>query len=203
MMITAFSPGHNKTVAIMGADNFARGGLSNLIQEISPRIHIRASVREQKVLDLFLSQTAVDILFISDNKSGIQGYDCISYLQQLKETYPGMTICIYSACSSLYFWACGAVDDYLSTDEPIYSLRYRLKRILENRRGTLNRFPVQRMSLTHAEWKVLKGIKSGFSMHHIAHKEEIPYRRVSALKTSAIRKLGLRNKTDLLVFLTS
>lgn len=202
-MITAFSPGLNKTVAIMGADNFARSGISNLIQEISPSIHIKASVREQKVLDLFLSQTAVDILFLSEYKTGPQGYDCISYVQKLKDNYPGMTICIYSACRSLYFWAEGAVADYLSMDEPIYGLRYRLKRILESRHGSLSRLPIQRLSLTNAEWTVLKGLKNGFSMSHIAHNEEIPYRRVSALKTSAIRKLGLRNKTDLLVFLTS
>jgi two-component system response regulator FimZ (fimbrial Z protein) len=50
---------------------------------------------------------------------------------------------------------------------------------------------------------VLKAIKAGDSLREIAEKTEISYRRVSALKNSAIRKLGLRNKTELLLFLTS
>ncbi|MGU3521617.1 hypothetical protein ACLBW2_00725 [Enterobacteriaceae bacterium C23F] len=40
------------------------------------------------------------------------------------------------------------------------------------------------------------------SLQYIAVKTENSYRKVSALKIPAIRKLGLRNKTELLVFLT-
>ncbi|MGU3413103.1 LuxR C-terminal-related transcriptional regulator [Enterobacteriaceae bacterium C23F] len=202
-MSAAFSPRRNTTVAIIGADNYARSGISSLIQDICPDIHIRASVREPKVLDLFLAQTPVDILFLSEYKAGTHGYDCISYIQNLKHEYPEMNICIYSDCNNLYVWAGGAADEYLSTNDPVYSLTYQLKRILTFRRGTLNRLPVRPLPLSHTEWSILKGLKDGLSMHHIAANEEITYRRVSALKTSAIRKLGLRNKTDLLVFLTS
>ncbi|MCM7943789.1 LuxR C-terminal-related transcriptional regulator, partial [Enterobacter asburiae] len=53
------------------------------------------------------------------------------------------------------------------------------------------------------EWRVLKELRKGLDMRYIAETEQLSYRRVSALKSSAIRKLGLRNKTDLLVFLTS
>lgn len=59
------------------------------------------------------------------------------------------------------------------------------------------------LSLTPDEWRVLKELRNGVDMRYIAEIEKISYRRVSALKNSAIKKPGLRNKTDLLVFLTS
>lgn len=202
-MSSTLSPGSSTTVAIIGADNYARSGLSSLIKDISPGIHISASVRDQKQLDLFLSQTQVDILFLSEYKSGTHGYDCISYIQRLKFEYPKMRICIYSDCRNLYTWSGGAADEYLSTNEPVYFLTFQLKKIMELRRSSLKHLHIRPLSLTNAEWSILKGLKEGFSMRRIAENEEITYRRVSALKTSAIGKLGLRNKTDLLVFLTN
>ncbi|MFY7344208.1 helix-turn-helix domain-containing protein, partial [Enterobacter cloacae complex sp. IR5434] len=59
------------------------------------------------------------------------------------------------------------------------------------------------LSLTPGERRVLKELRNGLDIRYIAELEKLSYRRVSALKSSAIRKLGLRNKTDLLVFLTS
>lgn len=202
-MSIAFSPGSNTTVAIIGADNYARSGISSLIRDISPDIQISASVREPMELDYLLSQTPVDVLFLSKYKHGIHGYDCIRYIHSLKLKYPEMKICIYSDSDNLYTWAGGAADEYLSTNDSIYALTYQMKRILALRWGALKRLHIKPLPLTHAEWSILKGLKEGFSMRHIAENEEITYRRVSALKISAIGKLGLRNKTDLLVFLTN
>ena len=108
---------------------------------------------------------------------------------------------MYSAPANSWLWIRGDIDAYISLQEPLYHWRACLLKMVDSRYRPKKK-PTA-LSLTPGEWRVLKDLRKGLDMRYIAETEQLSYRRVSALKSSAIRKLGLRNKTDLLVFLTS
>ncbi|MFT1017519.1 helix-turn-helix domain-containing protein, partial [Enterobacter hormaechei] len=93
------------------------------------------------------------------------------------------------------------IDAYISLQNTVYQWRVKLAKMVDSHYRPQKQ-PAA-LSLTPGERRVLKELRNGLDIRYIAELEKLSYRRVSAIKSSAIRKLGLRNKTDLLVFLTS
>ena len=188
-------------IALMGGDYYARVGIATLLTSITPDSQIKISVEDFQQLDAALSSFRIDILLVSGADKYHIGYDCLKYIKKIKANYPGVIICMYSAPANSLLWVRGDIDAYISLEEPVYRWRARLLKMVDSRYRPRQR-PAA-LSLTPGEWRVLKELRNGLDIRYIAEVEKLSYRRVSALKNSAIRKLGLRNKTDLLVFLTS
>lgn len=188
-------------VALMGGDSYARHGITALLHNIAPETRIVISAGDYRQLDNALKKCTVDILLLSGVENNRPGFDCLEYIKKIRINYPQMMICMYSVSSGSLLWVRGDIDAYISLQLPIYQWRSRLQRMIGTRYQREDK-PVV-LSLTPGEWRVLKELKNGLDIRYIAEREKLSYRRVSALKNSAIRKLGLRNKTDLLVFLTS
>lgn len=196
-----FEPGEPTSIALVGEDHYARHGIVSLLQIMGAGIHIKASVRDYQVLDMVLEETSIDIVFISGPDKINAGFECLKFISRIKESYPNLVICLYSTHTNSLLWVRGEVDSFISLKEPIYNWHANFMKLVDKRYRP--KLKPAALSLTAVEWKVLKELKNGFDLRYIAKKEKLSYRRVSGVKGSAIRKLGLRNKTDLLVFLTN
>lgn len=196
---------HNNTrhlnIALLGGDHFTRQGIAALLNNIAPDMQINASSNDYAELEKMLTATPVDVIFLSGTDKYHAGYDCLKYIKKMKVLYPGVLICMYSAPANSWLWIRGEIDAYISLQDPLYHWRASVLKLVDSRYRPIKK-PTA-LSLTPGEWRVLKELRKGLDMRYIAETEQLSYRRVSALKSSAIRKLGLRNKTDLLVFLTS
>ncbi|EHN8922950.1 LuxR C-terminal-related transcriptional regulator [Enterobacter asburiae] len=196
---------HNNTrhlnIALLGGDHFTRQGIAALLKNIAPDMQINASSNDYAELEKMLTATPVDVIFLSGTDKYHAGYDCLKYIKKMKVLYPGVLICMYSAPANSWLWIRGEIDAYISLQDPLYHWRASVLKLVDSRYRPIKK-PTA-LSLTPGEWRVLKELRKGLDMRYIAETEQLSYRRVSALKSSAIRKLGLRNKTDLLVFLTS
>ncbi|WP_148243843.1 helix-turn-helix transcriptional regulator [Enterobacter asburiae] len=196
---------HNNTrhlnIALLGGDHFTRQGIAALLKNIAPDMQINASSNDYAELEKMLTARPVDVIFLSGTDKYHAGYDCLKYIKKMKVLYPGVLICMYSAPANSWLWIRGEIDAYISLQDPLYHWRASVLKLVDSRYRPIKK-PTA-LSLTPGEWRVLKELRKGLDMRYIAETEQLSYRRVSALKSSAIRKLGLRNKTDLLVFLTS
>lgn len=188
-------------IALLGGDHFARQGITALLKNIAPHTQIKASGDDYAEIETTLEATPLDVIFLSGTDKYHAGYDCLKYIRRMRVLFPGVLICMYSAPANSWLWIRGDIDAYISLQEPLYYWRAALLKMVDNRYRPVKK-PTA-LSLTPGEWRVLKELRKGLDMRYIAETEQLSYRRVSALKSSAIRKLGLRNKTDLLVFLTS
>lgn len=188
-------------IALLGGDHFARQGIAALLNNIVPAMQITTSIDNYAEIETILATAPVDVIFLSGMEKHHAGYDCLKYIRKMKVLYPDVLICMYSAPANSWLWIRGEIDAYLSLQDPLYHWRASVLKMVDSRYRPLKK-PTA-LSLTPGEWRVLKELRKGLDMRYIAETEQLSYRRVSALKSSAIRKLGLRNKTDLLVFLTS
>ena len=188
-------------IALLGGDHFARQGIAALLNNIVPAMQITTSTDNYAEIETILATAPVDVIFLSGMEKYHAGYDCLKYIRKMKVLYPDVLICMYSAPANSWLWIRGEIDAYLSLQDPLYHWRASVLKMVDSRYRPLKK-PTA-LSLTPGEWRVLKELRKGLDMRYIAETEQLSYRRVSALKSSAIRKLGLRNKTDLLVFLTS
>lgn len=186
-------------IALMGADHYARQGIASLLKLIDPTINIKISVSGHQYLTAAAVEK-INILFLSAAERYTTRLDYSKFISKLKKDCPELVICMYAAHANSLLWVRGDIDAYVSLQEPIYCWRASLLKMVDSRYRSQSK-PLA-LSLTPTEWRVLKELKKGLGMRYIAEIEKLSYRRVSALKNSAIRKLGLRNKTDLLVFLT-
>ncbi|MEH0886909.1 LuxR C-terminal-related transcriptional regulator [Enterobacter sp. UNJFSC 003] len=188
-------------IAVMGDNHYARHGIETLLRSMKLDSQIITSVANYQNLDKALSSTHIDILMLSGAEKHSMGYGCLKNIKKIKADYPNVIICMYSTSANSLLWVRGDIDAYISLQDPIYQWRTKLLKMVDSRYRPQKR-PAA-LSLTPGEWRVLKELRNGLDIRYIAELEKLSYRRVSALKSSAIRKLGLRNKTDLLVFLTS
>ncbi|NIY47846.1 helix-turn-helix domain-containing protein [Cedecea colo] len=187
-------------IALTGTNHYARQGIASLLALIDPTINIKISVSDCQRLDT-ASGEKIDILFLSATERYTTSLDCLELITKIKNNHPELVICMYSTHANSLLWVRGDIDAYVSLQEPIYYWRASLLKMVDSRYRPKKK-PLA-LSLTPSEWRVLKELKKGLNIKYIAEIEHLSYRRVSALKNSATRKLGLRNKTDLLVFLTS
>ncbi len=200
-MVNKFNNTHHLNIALLGGDHFARQGIAALLKRIAPTMQITASIDNYAETAKILVAAPVDVIFLSETEKFHAGYDCLKYIREMKIIYPDVLICMYSAPANSWLWIRGEIDAYLSLQDPLYHWRASVLKMVDSRYRPIKK-PTA-LSLTPGEWRVLKELRKGLDMRYIAETEQLSYRRVSALKSSAIRKLGLRNKTDLLVFLTS
>jgi len=187
--------------ALVGADLFARQGIAGLLKSVDPTINVVSSTDNFQELHALLDQQRIDILFMSGAERNNHTVECIKNIAYIRNRFPELIVCMYSTHANSWLWVRGDIDAYISLQNPIYYWRTSLLKLVDSRYQPKNK-PAA-LSLTPGELRVLKELKNGLDIRYIAEMEKLSYRRVSALKSSAIRKLGLRNKTDLLVFLTS
>ncbi|SNY61471.1 LuxR family transcriptional regulator [Enterobacter sp. CC120223-11] len=193
-------PGGKVNVALSDANHFVRNAIYALLQELDAQGKISVSIRNYPLLDDALEQGDIDLVFWSGPESGA-GYGCLEYVKEARKKYPKMAICMYSQQSDVLFYVSEHIDACFSLSEPLSEWRNCIIKVI-NARVYSRKKRTAEFLLTDMEWQVLKAIREGHSLQHIAVKTENSYRKVSALKNSATRKLGLRNKTELLVFLT-
>ncbi|HBI6862993.1 TPA: helix-turn-helix transcriptional regulator [Enterobacter cloacae] len=189
------------TIALMGGDRYARNGITTLLRSINNDLQINIIEGGYEQLDNVLSLTRLDILFISGAEKYHTGYGSLKYLKKIKAMHPDVIICLYSTSAHSLLWVRENIDAYISLQNTVYQWRSKLAKMVDKHYRPQKQ-PAA-LSLTPGERRVLKELRNGLDIRYIAELEKLSYRRVSALKSSAIRKLGLRNKTDLLVFLTS
>lgn len=187
-------------VAILGSDHYARMGISALLKNTAANISVKASVCEYHVLEMVFESTRIDLVFLAEPDKRNNSFDYLKQIKKIRSWHPEIIICMYAVHSNSMLWIRGDIDSYISLQEPLYIWRANILKLIDARYRPAAVPPA--LTLTHSEWTVLKELKKGQNLRHIAEMEKISYRRVSALKSSAIRKLGLRNKTELLVFLT-
>jgi two-component system response regulator FimZ (fimbrial Z protein) len=199
-MKNTLESGTGADIALVGPDCYARQGIASLMLRVGISVQIRASTCECHLFDSTLEKIPVDVIFISGPEKGSRGHDCLNMIRNIRTAYPQATICMYSSKANSLLSVQGNVDAYISLKEPLYRWQTALLKLVDKRYR--NKMKSGVLSLTSTEWKVLKELKKGLDLRHIAEVEKLSYRRVSAIKASAIKKLGLRNKTDLLVFLT-
>lgn len=192
---------HPLNIALIGGDSYARQGIAALLHSIDSIFQIIISAGDYSQCDKALEENNIDILILSGAERNRPGFDCLKYIKKIRTKYPHVLICLYSIFSESLLWIRGDIDIFISLQHPIYKWRAHLLR-MSGARDQRDNKPMA-LSLTPGEWRVLRELKNGLDIRYIAEREKLSYRRVSALKSSAIRKLGLRNKTDLLVFLTS
>ncbi|MFD1801672.1 LuxR C-terminal-related transcriptional regulator [Mixta tenebrionis] len=190
-----------KDIAILDPNNFTRQGIAALLLELDENITIKASVRSYDVLHMVLDKWHINLLFISENIAGQPGFSCLACLKKIKKDYPDLMICLYSEEYIPSHWLRNNIDAFFSLKDAMPVWQAKAASILKDFRRP-NKYAAPRLHLTQAEWQILYGLKSGHSLTAIAQKEKLSYHRVSALKVSATRKLGLKNKADLLVFLS-
>ena len=188
-------------IALLGGDNFARYGISALLKNIVPDMQITESRENYAEFETILAAASVDVIFLSGTEKYHAEYDFLKYIGKMKDLYPDVLICMYSAPANSWLWIRGEIDAYISLHSSLYHWRTSVLKMVDSRYRPIKKTTA--LSLTPGEWRVLKELRKGLDMRYIAETEQLSYRRVSALKSSAIRKLGLRNKTELLVFLTS
>lgn len=192
--------GEPVNIAFLGANHFMWYAMQSILQELSVQKGIQLSVNNYHLLDEVLEQKSIDLFFFSGPESGAS-YDSLKYANELREKYPETIICMCSKKANSLFFARSNIDAWLSLNEPLSVWREAIQKILgEGDLPFKNRKPY--LLLTKHEWKVLHEIRAGHSLRSIAENNNISYRQASALKNTATRKLGLRNKTELLVFLT-
>lgn len=201
-MVNEFKTKQHINIALMDSNYYARYGITLLLRSINPESQVKISVGDYKQLDNELSTTHIDLLLMTGAEDKYHaGYGCLKYIKKIKTNYPDVIICMYSAPANSLLWVRGDIDAYISLQHSVYHWRTTLLKIGDGRYHPKTKSAM--LKLTPVEWRVLTELKNGLDIRYIAEVEKLSYRRVSALKNSAIRKLGLRNKTDLLVFLTS
>lgn len=184
------------SIALTGGDHYTRQGISALLNNINQKVQLVITVGYYPKLESLLTAKKVDILLMA----AVESFDYLQMIIKIKARHPDILICMYSSLANSMLWVSGDVDVYISLQDPLYRWRDSFLKMVD-RGYQPNKKPVV-LSLTPGEWRILKELRNGLDMRCIAEIEKLSYRRVSALKSSAIKKLGLRNKTDLLVFLT-
>lgn len=200
-MESIFKPGRITDVALIGDNHYVRQGIASFLQVMGSKLRVKASVRDYQALDVVLEKTRIDLVFISEPEKCNAGFDTLNFIKKIKINHPYMAICMYSVHTSPSLWVRGYVDVFISLKEPMYKWHANIMKLVDSRYRL--RCEPAALPLTSIEWNVLKRLRNGQDLQRIAAVEKLSYRRVSALKISATRKLGLRNKTDLLIFLTS
>lgn len=193
-------PGKQVNIAFLGTNHYMWYAMQSLLQELSVQRGIQLTVNSYHFLEDVLEQKSIDLFFFAGPESGAS-YECLKYANELREKYPETTICMCSNKANSLFFARSNIDAWLSLNEPLSVWRESIRKIIGEGGGPLKKRKPY-LLLTKFEWKVLHDIRAGHSLRSIAENNNISYRQASALKNSATRKLGLRNKTELLVFLT-
>lgn len=191
----------SQKVALLSRNYFARIGIESLMKKTLERVIIAASVSTYAELDRVLQRQKIEMVILIECNQDMAGVDWFRKITALKKNHPHLLLGICSAQATSLPLIKGYIDRYLCLDQSIVNWKIHINQLLQSD----NRVPQaskQYLDLSEIEWLILKEIKAGKKMQHIAEKNKLSYRKVSALKNAAIRKLGLRNKTDLLVFLT-
>ncbi len=188
-------------VALLSRNYFARRGIEILMNQCSARANLAASVSNYADLDRALETQEIEIVILIECNKDMAGVNWFRYITALKKNHPRLLLCMCStqtACLPLFK---GYIDAHLCLNQPIADWNAHINQYIasDNNAPTPSKPCVD---LSEIEWMILKGIKEGKNMQCIAEGNKLSYRKVSALKNAAIKKLGLRNKTDLLVFLT-
>lgn len=198
-------PEEQVNIALLDANHYVRYAIQSLMQELGTQRGMRVSVSNYHFLDEALQQKAleskaIDLLFFAGPESGVT-YDCLEYVKETREKYPETLICMCAKQPNSLFFASNQIDAWFSLNEPLSVWRESIIKMIGTR-DYKHKKRKPSLSLTENEWQVLREIRAGCSLKSIANNHKMSYRQVSALKNSATRKLGLRNKAELLVFLT-
>jgi DNA-binding NarL/FixJ family response regulator len=193
-------------VAIIGEDSYARAGIVTLIREINPRVAVKASLNNYRALEILLGQYPVDIIILVSGYECDIGLSCLRVMHQIAYDYPSIQLLVYSRRATSFLLRAQSTGWLQCIGEPFPDWRKHLKVFLMPDGATKKEVVSARKGnfiLNRDEWLVINDLFAGESLSSIARRREINYRRVSALKMSVVRKLGLRTKNDLLVFLAN
>jgi two-component system response regulator FimZ (fimbrial Z protein) len=189
---------HN--IVIFSRNYYALNAVRILVSQTLKNVTVIACVSDTSELDDILSGNEVHIVILVECNQDMADSYWFRYASVLKKTYPHLFLCLCSSQSTSLPLLRRYIDSYFFLNDSISKWQSHIRRFLEKENARPKNVS-NRLNLSEIEWAILKGIKGGDKLQHIAENNNLSYRRVSALKNVAIRKLGLRNKTELLVFL--
>ncbi|MGR7498088.1 LuxR C-terminal-related transcriptional regulator [Klebsiella aerogenes] len=174
------------------------------IREVLLTVDVALKIKHYSSFDVYnnsLNNNERDLFKIIIASGVSPGFRYLKTIRDIRMINENSYICVYSKNKTPLRCVYSDIDFYISLEKSVKVWERRLKNIINQDKN--RRKKNVKSVLTHMEWFVLNEISMGKSMYKIAYNSNITYRRVSQLKNSAIRKLGLRNKTDLLIFLNS
>lgn len=194
-------------IAVISQNHFILEALKDLTTVAYPDVNsiIIDTARNANELNKIILAHPIDILMFAECSCDIVGISWYDRILELQKEHPNMKIILCSSVrlSKTYRFS-ALIDAFLFLDEPLSNLRKDISRILKRMislsGGGVNANK-KKSGLSGLEWKILKEVKTGACMQQISNRVNIPYRKISALKNNAMRKLGLRNHTELLIFL--
>lgn len=190
-----------RNVALLSGNHFALTGMKALMSQTGQHINVAISARTFPELKTQLSDNHIDIIVLIECNQDMAGIDWLKHVSEIRKQYPRLLIWMCTAQTASLSLFNDYVDAWFSLRETLIKWQhhlYRLRNVVLREPKKLSRD----INLTALEWTILKDVKRGITIQHIAQRNNISYRKVSLLKNIAMRKLGLRNKTALLVFLT-
>ncbi|WP_435927843.1 helix-turn-helix domain-containing protein [Dryocola sp. BD613] len=191
-----------QNIVLVSCNLYALMGLESLINQCTESVKLTASVNHYTDLASLLSTQRIDIVILIHCNQAMAGMNWFRYITELKIKFPHLFLCMYSSHTTILSPVRDYSDAFFCFDESVESWQKHFSQLLESAKKApkaLNK----KLSLTALEWLILKEIQKGRRNQRIAEKTHLTYRKVSALKSRAKRKLGLKNNTELLLFLTN
>lgn len=192
----------NHSIILMSNNHYALEGVRHLISQFHKQINIAASVSSYQELANVLRKRKPDMVMIIECNQISAGVDTFKYISEIKIRHPKVLLSLHSSQPTSLSLLADYIDAYFSLDESIERWHEHLLTLVK----TKMIFPdtnKRQDYLSPLEWLILKEIRQGKKNQLIADSNNLTYRKVSALKNRAKRKLGLRSNTDLLLFLAS
>lgn len=192
----------NQSIILMSNNHYALEGVKHLIAQSHNQINIAGSVDNYQELANVLCKRQVDMVMIIECSQITAGVDIFKYISELKIRHPKVLLSLHSSQPTSLSLLADYIDIYFSLDEPVEKWREHLLALVKTKMifPDINK---KQVYLSPLEWLILKEIRQGKKNQLIADTNNLSYRKVSALKNRAKRKLGLRSNTDLLLFLAS
>lgn len=189
-------------VLVISRNSFVLEGLKELIITISSDVNplVIVSIRDENELNELALAHAVDVIIFAECNHDMVGISWYHRISELRNENPKMKVILCSSVrySNAYRFR-GLIDSFFFLNKPLSTLQVEINRLITIQEEECSN---KKTCLSIMEWVILKEVKTGARMQQISNQVNIPYRKVSLLKNNAMRKLGLRNKAELLVFLS-
>lgn len=192
-------------VLIIEKCRYTRRGIASLISETKPDIGFITTVADFSTASEVINEIPMDAIFAHVSQGSIFSFhfDSLNFTRSIKEKNSETKMLIYAEKITPLFQMHYIADEFISTNESLKTWRKKMEILFhmphlnwDNLNHDQGNFRI-----TKEEWYVLISIKNGFKLKDISNAMQLSYKTVSALKIKAMRKLGLKNKNELLMFI--
>ncbi|GAB2953157.1 helix-turn-helix transcriptional regulator [Hafnia psychrotolerans] len=192
-------------VLIIEKCRYTRRGIASLISETKPDIGFITAVADFSAASEIINESHMDAIFAHVSQGNIFSFyfDSLNFTRSIKEKYSETKILVYTEKITPLFQIHYAADEFISTNESLKAWRKKMEILFYMPHLNWDKLNHVQGSfrITKEEWYVLMSIKDGLELKDISNAMQVSYKTVSALKIKALRKLGLKNKNELLMFI--